>query len=215
MVFNKLMDDIKLYLYPKLVYMLNTISSKWTRLEVHGKYNINNTDKNTPILFAFWHGKLWLPAHYFKGLNYLVLSSLSRDGEYMTRVLEKYRYQIVRGSSSRGGGRALLELIRKIREGNSAFITPDGPTGPIYKVKPGIVYLQEKTDAVIIPIGVAIKHKKTFASWDRLIFPLPGTRAVLVFGQAVYLPTDKSIDDRAFILENAINKVQQRAESLL
>lgn len=212
---KKFTSKIKLFLYPGLVYLLNIISNKWTRLDIYGKENVDSIDKQIPILYAFWHGKLWLPAYYFKGLNYQVLSSLSRDGEYMTRVLKRYGYQIVRGSSSRGGGRALLKLIRKIKEGNSAFITPDGPTGPIYKAKPGIVYLQEKTDGVIIPIGVAIKFKKTFASWDRLIFPLPGTKAVMVFGKKVFLPEDKSLEERAFVLEKAINQVQEKAESLL
>ena len=214
-MFKKFITSIKLFLYPQLVYILNIVSNRWTRIEVYGKDNVNKLNSEIPILYAFWHGKLWLPAYYFKGLKYLVLSSLSRDGEYMTRVLKKYCYQIVRGSSSRGGGRALLELIRKIKKGNSAFITPDGPTGPIYKVKPGIVYLQEKTDAVIIPIGVAIKYKKTFASWDRLIFPLPGAKAAMVFGEPLYLPVDISIEERAKLLEDAINAVQEEAEGLV
>lgn len=212
---NRFLEKVKLFLYPVLVYILNIISNKWTRLELYGKDNLKNISEETPILYAFWHGKLWIPAFYFKGLNYLVLSSLSRDGEYMTRVLERYGYQIVRGSSNRGGGRALLSLIRKVKKGNSAFITPDGPTGPIYKVKPGITYLQEKTGAPIIPIGVAIKHKKTFASWDQLIFPLPGTRAVMVFGEVVDLPLDSSIEERAIMLEDALNRVQEKAEDLL
>lgn len=209
-------DKFKLLVYPIMVYILNFISNKWTRLEIHGKDKFKSLSVDTPILYAFWHGKLWLPAYYFKGLDYLVLSSLSRDGEYMTRVLKRYGYQIIRGSSSRGGGRALLALIRKIKKGNSAFITPDGPTGPIYKVKPGIVYLQEKTGAPIVPIGVAIKRKKSFASWDRLVFPLPGTRAVMVFGEVLELPSvGCSIEEKAVLLEEALNRAQKKAEELL
>lgn len=211
---RKLWKNIKLWIIPRLVYIFNIISSRWTRLEVYGRENVENV-ADEAVLFAFWHGKLWLPAYFFKERGYLVLSSLSRDGEYMTRVLKRYHYRVIRGSSSRGGGRALLKLVKEIRKGHSAFITPDGPTGPIYKVKPGIVYLQEKGGGVIIPIGVAMKWKITINSWDRLILPLPGTRAILFFGASVYLPEDKSIEERAEILENSINQAQEKAEIIL
>ena len=213
---KRIFDRIKLFLYPLLFYILNNISNKWTRTEVYGKEKLEGLSGDTPLLYAFWHGKLWLPVYYFRGLDYLVLSSLSRDGEYMTRVLKRYGYQIIRGSSSRGGSRALLALIKEIKKGNSAFITPDGPTGPVYKVNPGIIYLQEKTGVPIVPLGVAIKHKKVFNSWDRLNFPLPGTRAVMIFGELLeFKPDSCSIEERAVLLEEALNRVQKKAEELL
>ncbi|MDI3547373.1 MAG: hypothetical protein PWR10_1025 [Halanaerobiales bacterium] len=211
----KWLDDLQLWLIPIIIYLLNIVSNRWTRLKVYGQENIHQVREGTPVLFAFWHGKLWIPAYYFKGRGYLVLSSLSRDGEYMTRVLKRYGYRVVRGSSSRGGGRALLKLVKLLKKGAATFITPDGPTGPIYKVKPGIVYLQEKCNGVIIPIGVAIDRKKTFNSWDRLVFPLPGTRAVLVFGEPLRLPQSKTIEERCWLLEEEINRVQAQAENYL
>lgn len=212
---RRISENIKLFLYPALFYALNLVSNWWTRLEVYGEENLKDIAGGKPALFAVWHGKLWIPVFYFRGQNYLALASPSRDGEYISRVLQKYGYKLVRGSSSRGGGSALLSLVRLIRKGESVFITPDGPTGPIHKVKPGIVYLQEKTGAPIIPVGVAIKRKKIFGSWDRLNFPLPGTRAALVIGQQLYLPVDSSREERALILEEAMSRVEEKAAELL
>lgn len=207
--------EFKFWLISTIAYLLIIISYKWTRISVCGREKLNNLENKTPVLYAFWHGKLWLPAYFFKDDECIVLASQSRDGEYISRVLEKLGYRMVRGSSSRGGGRALLKLIRKLRKGNSAIITPDGPQGPRYKAKPGAVYLQEKSDAVIIPVGIAIKNKKTLGSWDRLVLPYPGSRAVVLYGDPLYLPEDKSIEERSELLENAINKTQKDAEELL
>ncbi|MTI59129.1 MAG: DUF374 domain-containing protein [Firmicutes bacterium] len=211
---RNLWKRFRFWIIPVLAYIFNIISSRWTRLEVYGRENAEKCADQS-ILFAFWHGKLWLPAYFFRDSDYLVLSSLSRDGEYMTRILKRYHYRVIRGSSSRGGSRALLKLIKEIKKGYSGFITPDGPTGPIYKVKPGIVYLQEKGGAVIIPIGVAVRWKITVNSWDRLALPLPGTRAVMVLGAPVYLPEDETIEKRAEILEDSINQAQEKAERIL
>lgn len=212
---KRISENIKLFLYPALFYFLNILSNWWTRLEVYGKENLKYIEDGKPALFSFWHGKLWIPIFYFRNRKFLALASSSRDGEYISRALQKYGYQLVRGSSSRGGGSALLSLIRLIRKGKSVLITPDGPTGPIHKVKPGIVYLQEKTGVPIIPVGVAIKRKKIFGSWDRLNFPLPGTRAALVIGQQLYLPVDSSREERALILEEAMSRVEEKAAEFL
>lgn len=212
---KRISENIKLFLYPALFYFLNILSNWWTRLEVYGKENLKYIEDGKPALFSFWHGKLWIPIFYFRNRKFLALASSSRDGEYISRALQKYGYQLVRGSSSRGGGSALLSLIRLIRKGKSVLITPDGPTGPIHKVKPGIVYLQEKTGAPIIPVGVAIKRKKIFGSWDRLNFPLPGTRAVLVIGQQLFLPVVGSREEKALALEEAMSRVEKKAAEFL
>ncbi len=100
------------------------------------------------------------------------MASRSRDGDYISRILNKLGWEVVRGSTSKGGARSLLKLIKKLREGKSLGITPDGPRGPIHKVKPGIIYLAQKSNALIIPIGVAFSKKKVFSSWDRFSFSL-------------------------------------------
>ena len=208
-------EKIKLFLYPLLLYILNLLTNWWTRLEVYGRENLKEIPAGKPVIYAFWHGKLWIPVYYFRGEKHLVLASSSRDGEYISRFLQKYGYRLVRGSSSRGGGPALLSLIRRVRKGDSVLITPDGPTGPIHKVKPGTIYLQEKTGVPIIPVGVAIERKKTFASWDRLNFPLPGTRATLVIGEQLILPADRPREERLLIMEEALNRVEKKAAELL
>ena len=118
---KRISENIKLFLYPALFYSLNLVSNWWTRLEVYGKENLKDIEGGKAGSFCFWHGKLWIPVFYFRGQNYLALASPSRDGEYISRVLQKYGYKLVRGSSSRGGGSALLSLIRLIRKGRVCF----------------------------------------------------------------------------------------------
>lgn len=212
---NKYLKKFKLCLYPRFAYYLNIISNKWTKIEVYGQENITELDDNTTIIYVLWHGKIWLPMYVMSDSSHYALLSSSRDGEYLNKVLVKFGYQGIRGSSSRGGGRALLKVIRKLKEGGSIIITPDGPRGPIHKVKPGTVYIQEKCRGVIIPIGVAIEKKKVFSSWDSFNLPLPGTRAVILYGSPFELPLKLNIEERGIILEKRLMETEKKAAALL
>ena len=110
-------------------------------------------------------------------------------------------------------GSALLSLVRLIRR-ESRFYYSDGPTGPIHKVNPYRLSAGEDRGPYH-PGGVAIKRKKIFGSWDRLNFPLPGTRAVLVIGQQLFLPVDGSREEKALALEEAMDRVEKKAAELL
>src|SRR6056297_1743704 len=116
------------------------------------------------LIFSSWHGKSWIPAYFLRDLGIYALTSLSRDGSYMAEVLENMGWNNVRGSSSRGGSRSLLSLYKKLKKGESTALTPDGPTGPIYEVKPGIIFLQERSHGYIVPLGIAVENKKLINS---------------------------------------------------
>lgn len=209
------MNKFKFCLYPRLAYFLNIISNKWTKIEIHGQENIAVFGKDTTIIYVVWHGKIWLPMYIMKNSKHYVLLSSSRDGEYLNQILLRFGYQGIRGSSSHGGSRALLKVIKKVKDGGSIIITPDGPRGPVHKVKPGTVYIQEKCGGIIIPIGVAIKKKKIFSSWDRFNLPLPGTRAVMLYGSPIKLPLELNIKERGMILEKKLMETEEKAVELL
>ena len=212
---KKIRDKIKLFLIPRIVYFLLAITNKTLNLQVVGYENTDEIDRVSPKLYAFWHGYMWIPVYYYRKRNFIVLSSLSQDGEYMTRVLKRLGWQVIRGSSSKGGSRSLLKLYKELITGATTVLTPDGPTGPIYKVKPGIVYLQEKSNGAIIPLGIAIDKKIEVNSWDKLKIPLPFSKAVLNIGKPIKLPKDESIEKRCQLLEEKINEVQKEAEEKL
>ncbi len=207
-----LMDSFKLWFIPNFVSILIILSNLTIRLKVTGEKEIEDLPGKVPLLFSAWHRYSWIMLYYLRNRNYIALTSTSRDGEYMTRILKKFGWQTIRGSSTRGGARSLIKLYKKLLHGNSTALTPDGPTGPVYKVKPGIIYLQEKTDGYIVPLGLAVRGKKEINSWDKYVIPYPFTRAVLSMGKPLKFSPELSVGERCSLLEEEMGKIQKKAE---
>jgi hypothetical protein len=157
-----------------------------------------------PAIFCVWHNRLALCLRaYFdyarersagKGLAGMV--SASRDGAFLSAVLEAYHIQPVRGSTSRRGRQALLELARWARRGYNLAITPDGPRGPRYKVQQGIIALAHVTGMPIIPFSYHLDRKIELKSWDRFQIPLPLSRCDMIAGAPLHIPRDADETER-------------------
>jgi lysophospholipid acyltransferase (LPLAT)-like uncharacterized protein len=142
------------------------------------------------VIYAFWHGHLLYLMYRYRGSGVYILVSQSQDGEVLSRVLQRFGLPTIRGSSSRGGRRSLLELVRQARAGASAGIAPDGPRGPRHRAQVGIIILARLTEIPIIPVAVGACWKIEFQSWDRFLLPLPGSRIVVAYGEPVVVPSD-------------------------
>ena len=151
-------------------------------------------DAQTPILFAFWHGRMlyFLKPYEYLGARVTVLVSQSRDGELVAQLLSRFGFQTTRGSTSRGGARGLLAVVNKVGSGMHAGFTPDGPRGPRYQVQPGLVRVAKRTGAPILPMTFGAQWKRVLASWDAFLLPLPFSRVVVVYGEPIYVPADAS-----------------------
>ncbi|CCU81064.1 Protein of unknown function DUF374 [Halanaerobium saccharolyticum subsp. saccharolyticum DSM 6643] len=201
---------------PPLAYYLIRATNFSYRLEVEGWQQAKEKlDKQESLVFSCWHGKLWVPSYFLKDLGIYALSSLSRDGSYMAQVLKKMGWRTVRGSSSRGASRSLLELYRKLKKGESTAITPDGPTGPPHQVKPGIIFLQEKAGSYLVPIGVEARWKKNFNSWDSFLLPLPFSKTALVFAEPFKFKAGLEMEEKEKILKEKMTEVNKRAAELV
>ena len=148
-----------------------------------------------PAIFAMWHNRLFLVPYLFRKYwniqhrgKVAVMVSASKDGARLARVLEKFDLICVRGSSSRRGNAALLEMTRLVQAGADAGITPDGPRGPKYQVAAGVISLAQLTGAPIIPVSYLLSHKFELNSWDGFMIPLPFGRATLRIGAPVTVP---------------------------
>lgn len=212
------MENLKASIISNLAYWISCLSNSSLNLTVkHEDKLAEIKESGRNIIFALWHEHLWLPVYYLRKRDCVTLASESRDGEYITGVLERLDWEVIRGSTSRGGTRSLLRLIKRLRQGQEVAITVDGPTGPRREVKPGIYYLAKKTESVIIPLGVAFKTKKVFASWDRFKLPAPFTKAVLTFGDEIMV-AEESSEDAAYYQEligDQINRAIKEAEEIL
>lgn len=209
-------ENFKKKIIPPLAYNLIKLTNQSYRLEVEGWKSVKKAlTAGESLVFSSWHGKSWVPVYFLRNLGIYALTSLSRDGSYMTEILHSLGWQTIRGSSSRGASRSLLALYRKLEEGASTALTPDGPTGPIYEVKPGIIFLQEKAGSMLVPMGVDARWKKNFASWDKYLLPLPFSKTALVFGKPFCFEADLEMETKQEILKEKMKKVNLRAAELV
>ncbi len=168
------------------------------RVEIKGFENVRPLISSRKFIFAVWHSRLILISYLCKGQDGTALVSRSKDGEFAARILHSQGHETVRGSTNKRGLRALLKLIRSLKENKKpGLIVPDGPTGPRFKVKQGIILLAKGTGFPVIPITYSGKRIKIFSSWDRFILPFPFTKCRVVYGEPVYVSRDANKEEEA------------------
>jgi hypothetical protein len=145
-------------------------------------------------IFCFWHQCVLPCTFYFRRTGATIIVSQSFDGELITRILELFGYQTVRGSSSRGSREALLGLQQVIESGRPAIFTADGPRGPIYQTKMGPIKLAHVTGARIGAFHLQPQHVWVLGSWDRFLVPMPFTRIAVSWARWTKIPPDLSTD---------------------
>lgn len=160
-----------------------------------------------PWVLSFLHGKMWpLLAWKRRGAT-AVMVSRSGDGELLAAALRVLGFALVRGSSSRGGARALAGMTKQLRKGLDAAFAVDGPRGPYGVAKPGAEAAARATGAVVVPMGAAIRSGTIFRSWDRFALAWPFGRVAIVLAAPPLEPQES--------LDLAIARANERAESLL
>jgi hypothetical protein len=164
-----------------------------------------------PVVFTLWHGRLLPCTYHHRHQHVVTLISQHRDGEYINRVVEKWGYTAVRGSSSRGGLDALRELVRHLRNGRSLAITPDGPRGPREKMKPGPLLAAQLTGAAIIPVASGASRASYFGGWDRFMIPHPFARLQIAYGEPLFVP--RRADEAE--LQGIADEVERRLGGLM
>ncbi len=176
-------------------------------------------DSHKPYLFAFWHGWQLLPSfeiakHHFSPNCTMV--SPSRDGTILATYLEKCGFEVMRGSSRSDNVRALLNIKKLIGKGYSIGFGVDGPIGPLFNVKPGIVYLSQKYDIPIIPVGSALNKKWILQkAWDKFQLPKPFAKGSLLLDTPYIVPKDISITDACDDLAQRLHTATEKAAKYL
>lgn len=162
------------------------IRSLWAtmRVEYQGDERVLTMLKSDqPFLLAFFHGRQFLLVRGMEGYRAAIMASISYLGEVQTRILEGFGYEVIRGSSSRGGARVLGEMIRYVRQGRVGAMAVDGPRGPGRVVKPGIVFAARKLGIPIVPVTTSARPAILLRSaWDRYLLPLPFSRGLILIG---------------------------------
>ena len=161
--------------------MLRLLAWTW-RYETRGESGWRaRHDARQGVLLAAWHGHLLPFTCYLRHRGMGVLVSEHRDGEIIARVLHALGYTTIRGSSTRGGARALIELVKVLKAGTSVCITPDGPKGPVHRFASGSTVAAQRAGVPITPMVATADRAWVLGSWDRFMIPKPFARVVLHF----------------------------------
>lgn len=131
------------------------------------------------IIIAFWHSRQLMMPLAYRGKLASILISQHRDGEIIARITNYFGFQAIRGSSTRGGLRAIRQLVKAGRDGGDLVVTPDGPKGPACKVQSGVIYLAKVTGLPIVPLTFACSKKKSFRVGINFKFPIPAAKGCL------------------------------------
>ena len=169
-----------------------------------------------PAIYSFWHQCIFPAAALFRGQGIAVMTSLSFDGEFIARIIERLGFRAVRGSSSRGAVGALLGMCREVEAGEAVAFTIDGPRGPRYVAKPGPVFLAQATGAPMAAFHIAIEKAWVLQSWDATRIPKPFSRALLRVSRAMFVPAeadDSALKQHHAELQSALERVRDFAEA--
>jgi lysophospholipid acyltransferase (LPLAT)-like uncharacterized protein len=212
-------DRLLLWLVEYVGSRLIALYSRTFRITLVGEERVRPLFRNgTNVIYAFWHGAMFPLIHRHRRHNIRVLVSLHRDGEIITRVVEKLGYTTARGSSTRGGGKAMLELKESLAEHCNYAFTPDGPNGPYQKAKPGVIFFAQASGLPVIPVNVAVARQHVFGSWDRFRVPFPFSRVVVVYGEPWYIIgelTEADLERHCVTLEEKLRDLAGQAENEL
>jgi lysophospholipid acyltransferase (LPLAT)-like uncharacterized protein len=146
-------------------------------------------------VYTTWHQRMSYFSQYFRSSRITILISSSRDGEYAARIAAWLGFNNVRGSSTRGGTRALREIIRMIREGGKGGFFADGPQGPARVAKMGVIMAAKNAQAPLIPVVWGADRGWTFNSWDRFLVPKPFSRIAVSYAEPLWIPPDAGHED--------------------
>lgn len=182
------------------------------RWETDGLDNLKSVESAGKLpIFCLWHNRIFAGTYFLRDRGIVVITSQSLDGEYIARFLKRLGYGTVRGSSTRGGVKALVEMIRCMRAGVSMAFTVDGPRGPRYEAKKGAALLAKKTGNPMLPFGVELARFWNVKSWDRMQIPKPFTRARFVIGHPIHVGFDASDSEVA----QKINELQSSLDAIV
>jgi lysophospholipid acyltransferase (LPLAT)-like uncharacterized protein len=198
------------FLYYAVSALCNSLKISKLNFEVVKDLNSNNQN----YVLAFWHGTMLLPWYLHGAPNFAALTSKSKDGDLLSKILKRWNYQVIRGSSSTGGDVALGIMIDHVKNKFSIAITPDGPRGPRQIFKPGAVIIAKKTGVPLVLAGIGFRKKKQLNNWDKFEIPFFFTKVNVIYSKPIYVDANLSYEETSSVIlkcEEELKKLQTLA----
>jgi lysophospholipid acyltransferase (LPLAT)-like uncharacterized protein len=213
---KQLRDKLALFAASRLGPVIICLLGRTLRIVWVGQENLEPIKRqNKSVIYAFWHGRMLILAYSHRRKRIHILISQHRDGEFIARIIHRLGFVSVRGSTTRGGTKAIFEMCDKAAHGCDLGVTPDGPTGPGFQVHSGTIYVAQRSGMPIVPITSSAEHRWTLSSWDRFIIPRPFSKAVVMLGEPVVVPVDSTAEGLEQIridLETKLKELTQKAD---
>jgi lysophospholipid acyltransferase (LPLAT)-like uncharacterized protein len=169
------------------------------RYEIDDRAGVIGKPVDQNYIGALWHNRLlifpFVLRRFFSNRRGAALISASRDGDLLADAIARFGFDVVRGSSSRLGASAILQLTNVLASGRDVVITPDGPRGPAYELGPGIIFLAQKSGAAVLPVNMEYSSCWRLKSWDRFVLPRPFARIRVIIGQPYRVRSANTVDD--------------------
>jgi lysophospholipid acyltransferase (LPLAT)-like uncharacterized protein len=207
-------DLLRLFGHFFLYYIISALckSLKINRINDEAIKNLKSRNQN--FVLAFWHGTMLLPWYLHGSPDFAGLTSQSKDGDLLAKILRKWKYKVIRGSSNVGGDEALDTMIDLSKNKYSIAITPDGPRGPQHKFKAGAVITAKKTNIPVVLAGVGFKRKKILKNWDQFEIPYFFSKAKIVYSYPIYVNSNITYEETSSVIlicEEKLNELQRQA----
>lgn len=192
---------------------LHMLARTWRIRVVNGEHVRELREAGHSFIFALWHGQLLPLLWHHREEGVRVLISEHRDGELVARTARSLGYGLIRGSSTRGAERALISLVRELKDGHEVAITPDGPRGPAGTFASGALVAAQRSGSFILPVAAAADRAWRLRSWDRFMIPKPFARITVAYGAPVKVlaKTSRAAADEAPRFERLLNEAGEIA----
>lgn len=213
-----ILSGVKIVVFGTLAAGIIRILERTVRWEYVGFPEDPTSPDAPPAVFAFWHGRmLMLVGAYWRfrrarAKKGYMLISRHGDGRLIAFAVRCLGIHSVAGSSSRGGISALLELSRRIEDGSDIGFTPDGPRGPRYECKAGVIAVAQRSGAPIIPMSYSTQKRWQLSSWDGMIVPKPFSRGVVILGEPLVVAPDEDQERARLRVQEALNGITAQAD---
>jgi lysophospholipid acyltransferase (LPLAT)-like uncharacterized protein len=198
------------------VPFVRTLGKSWRIRLINNERSLDALRREKrPIVFALWHGDILPLLYHHRDEGVAVLISEHRDGELIARIAESLGFRTVRGSTTRGASRALVNLTRELSAGRDVAITPDGPRGPAKSFAPGALIAAQRAGAPVIAVGVSVKGAWRLKTWDRFVIPKPFARVRIAYSAPIELEaaTARAASAEASRFQSLMLEMEQRADA--
>ncbi|MFH1680690.1 MAG: lysophospholipid acyltransferase family protein [Candidatus Eisenbacteria bacterium] len=215
---NKISEDLVFHLAVSLgPAAIRLLGLTW-RIRWFGEEHLDSCRaRGKRVVFAFWHGRLLPLTYTHRNRRIQILISRHRDGEIIRRVTESLGFGSVRGSTGKGGARAILAMARRAAAGYDLAITPDGPRGPRGAAQAGVVRISQRAGIPVLPLASASSRGFTLRSWDRFRIPAPFARVAVGYGPPIDVPrklSNEEVEEYRARVERSLSVLTEEADRL-